>query len=544
MTTESEAVRRLVWRDPIVAVAVAIILAVELLVIWRALPRALDHDEGEHLRAAAWVASGKTLYRDFAENHTPFLYLILAPFAPAAGDAGPTPATNDIAATRHYVMVARALSAIAGIAAVICIAGVAGHLAGDALAALPVLAALLASSWTWLRGVADVRSEPYTLMLFWAGAFLIVRSVAPSRRAIIAAGVGIGLIAVADLWNPKWPLESLVMLGLYTAHLRRRAARAAPAEFTEPSVGASPAVPGNTNGEAAGATRAVSILASLSFAGLLPLVALCVALRLTTLRDLIFFSFTYAAAVSRWYRGAVAATSAGAFAFCPSWLAPWGAVMAAAVFVGVSWLRRRGNILFVLFLIGAASLEVVLLYPYPHLWPQYLVMWACVVALLYGVTIAAVVRQPKVRALVAAIIVIGFAAHEWQRLTQNVDERYWQTMSDLQQRLGPGGAAWVRPEELPTAAPAGSYYWYAFTDQVPFSLAYGQTGAAQGFLPPLRDEDLPPCRILAGIDTMHVRLIDGRAVHNLPASRRCMEELARHGSLRRIDGTPIWEVIR
>ena len=545
----TEGVRRPVWRDPIVAVAVTIILVVELVVVWRALPRALDHDEGEHLRAAAWVASGKTLYRDFAENHTPFLYMILAPFTPATGQgAGPAHASNEIAATRHFAMVARALSAIAGIAAVICIAACARHLAGDAMAVLPVLAALLASSWTWLRGVADVRSEPYTLLLFWAGAFLVVRASAASRRALMAAGVGIGLIAVADLWNPKWPLESLVMLGLYAAYLRKEATRvspvASPAEFAEPSIGASAAVPGNIAGEAAGATRAVSILASLSFAGLLPLVALCVALRLTTLHDLVFFSFTYASAVSRWYRGAVAATSAGAFAFCPSWLAPWGAVIAAAVVIGVSWLRRRGNILLVFLLTGAASLEVVLLYPYPHLWPQYLVMWACVVALLYGVTIAAVARQPRVRAVVAAIIVIGFAAHEWPRLMQNVDERHWQTMSDLQHRLGPGEAAWVRPEELPIAAPAGSYYWYAFADQVPFSLAYSQTAAARGFLPLLRDEDLPPCRILAGIDTMHVRLLDSRAVRNLPASKRCMEELARRGSLRRIDGTPIWEVTR
>jgi hypothetical protein len=207
MTSVPATARRSLWRDPVVAAAVTIILLVEVLVVWRALPRALDHDEGEHLRAAAWMASGKTLYRDFAENHTPFLYMILAPFAPAA--------SNDIAATRHYAMTARTLSAIAGIAAVLCIAAIAAHLAGDAIAVLPVLAALLASSWTWLRGVADVRSEPFTLLLFWAGALLVVRASSASRRAILAAGAGIGLIAIADLWNPKWPLESLVILGLY-----------------------------------------------------------------------------------------------------------------------------------------------------------------------------------------------------------------------------------------------------------------------------------------------------------------------------------------
>jgi len=492
-----------IWRDPIVAVAVAVILIVQAIVVWRALPRAIDHDEGEHLRAAAWMASGKTLYRDFAENHTPFLYMILAPLAPGASD--------DVAATRHYTMVARTLSAIAGIAAVLCIAAIAFQLTGDAMAVLAVLAALLATSWTWLRAVADVRSEPYTLLLFWLGALLVIRASASSRRAILTAGAGIGLIAVADLWNPKWPLESLLILGLYATYLLRNTAR--------------------------------NILVSLAIAVALPLGALCIALRVTTLRDLVFFCFTYAAAVSRWYRGAVAATSAGGFAFCPEWLMPWFAIVAALI---VIW-RRRSFIL-ILLLVLATTIEVVYLYPYPHLWPQYLVMWSCVIALLYGVAIEAICHatgnRPAVRAVVAAVIVIGFIAHDWPRMTTTTGETQWQTMAGLQRRLGPGEAAWVRPEELPGAVPAGAYYWYAFDDQVPFSLAYARTAAANGFLPPLRDDDLPPCRIVRGIDTQHVRLLDSRAVRNLPASRQCMAELLQRGIIRRIAGTPVYEVAR
>jgi len=540
MMSQPVAAKRPAWRDPIVAAAVTIILLAELLVVWRALPRALDHDEGEHLRAAAWMASGKTLYRDFAENHTPFLYMILAPFAP--------PASSDIAATRHYAMVARVLSAIAGIAAVLCIAACASHLAGDAIAILPVLAALLASSWTWLRGVADVRSEPFTLLLFWAGALLVVRASSGSRRAMLAAGAGIGLIAVADLWNPKWPVESLVILGLYARVLWVAAGRRSAGER---SAGGSPAGPPPARRWSAFASEPLAVqpagrrryyatlLVSLAIAVALPLLALCLALRVTTLRDLAFFSFTYAAAVSRWYRGAVAATSAGGFAFCPAWLMPWFAAIAAAI---VIW--RRRNMVLVLLLVIAATAEVVLLYPYPHLWPQYLVMWTCVIALLYGVAVSAVGDRPVARASIAAMIVISFIVHEWPRMTQSTGERQWQTMADLQRRLGPGEAAWVRPEELPAAVPAGSYYWYAFDDQVPFSLGYARTAAANGFLPVLGDADLPPCRILAGTNNMHVRLLDGRAVRNLPASKRCMEELVRRGSLTRIAGTPIWEVVR
>jgi hypothetical protein len=497
MTADAEGVRRPLRRDPIVVAGIVVILLVQVIVLWRAAPRALDHDEGEHLRAAAWMASGKTLYRDFAENHTPFLYMIVSPIAPAASD--------DVAATRRYTIVARALSAVAGVGAVVCIAAIAFHLTGDGMAIVIVLASLLATSWTWLRGVADVRSEPYTLLLFWAGALLVVRP--SSRRAFLTAGFGIGLIAVADLWNPKWPLESLVILGLYGLHLFK--------------------------------ARRGQIVASLAVAVAMPLLALCIALRASTLRDLIFFSYTYASAVSRWYRGAAVATSAGAFGFAPLWLMPWGAALAAVI---VIWRRRRRNIPVLLLLVAAAA-EVFFLYPYPHLWPQYLVMWACVSALLYGIAISGLSERMPVRAIVAAAIVIAFVAHDWTHLMQPASERHWRTMGDLQRRLGPGEAAWVRPEELPVKAAAGSYYWYAFADQVPFSLAYARTPAAKGFLPPLRDDDLPPCRILRGIDTMHVRLLDARAVQNLPDSKRCMEALAQRGSIRRVSAC-VWEVAR
>jgi len=70
------------------------IFVVHAWIVCRALPRPLDHDEGEHLRAASWVASGKSIYRDFSENHTPYLYLLLAPLAPHE---------QSIEALRHYV---------------------------------------------------------------------------------------------------------------------------------------------------------------------------------------------------------------------------------------------------------------------------------------------------------------------------------------------------------------------------------------------------------------------------------------------------------
>src|SRR5207302_11517009 len=63
------------------AVALVLIVALHTAVVSHVISRSLDHDEAEHLRAAEWMASGKMLYRDFVENHTPFLYLILERFA-------------------------------------------------------------------------------------------------------------------------------------------------------------------------------------------------------------------------------------------------------------------------------------------------------------------------------------------------------------------------------------------------------------------------------------------------------------------------------
>src|SRR5215470_8870527 len=110
------------------AFALAAVVVLHLAVVWRNAGRALDHDEGEHLRAAAWLESGRTIYRDFMENHAPLLYQLLAPFAP--------PANASVATLRAYVTSARLLSGIAGTMAAICVAAFAAMLAGRPVAAV------------------------------------------------------------------------------------------------------------------------------------------------------------------------------------------------------------------------------------------------------------------------------------------------------------------------------------------------------------------------------------------------------------------------
>src|SRR5262249_51199192 len=59
--------------------------------------------------------------------------------------------------------------------------------------------------------VADIRNDPPALFLFWAGAGLVLWRRAPTRVAALRVGVGIALVAFSAMWNPKWPLTSLVL---------------------------------------------------------------------------------------------------------------------------------------------------------------------------------------------------------------------------------------------------------------------------------------------------------------------------------------------
>src|SRR5207248_1476039 len=120
-------------------------------------------------------------------------------------------------AIRTYVGRARVLAALAGTLAALCVAAVAVRITGRLLAGVVSLAALLVPGWTSARAIFDFRSEPFTLLLFWLGVLLVT-----SRKTVLA-GIGIGLVAAAGVWNPKWPAESLVILVLFGYRMRRSA---------------------------------------------------------------------------------------------------------------------------------------------------------------------------------------------------------------------------------------------------------------------------------------------------------------------------------
>jgi len=494
------------WSRAAVAYALAAILALHVAVIVRSAGRALDHDEGEHLRAAAWMAGGRTIYRDFVENHTPLLYELLRPLAPTG--------SASIDALRRYVTSARLLTGAAGLLAVLCAGAFAAVVARRRVAALAAIVPLLLVGWTSLRAFDDVRSEPYTLLLFWCGALLLVAAPAAGIRGALLLGAGLGAISAAAVWNPKWPAESLVMLAWFCIR-------------------------------ALDLARVSKRLALLSVvpAIAIPAVALAVALQATTLRDLTFFGFRYAAALSHWHGTSPLTTLSVPFAFCSPWLRPWFVVPVALV---VIWSVRSRRVVLPLMLLLASAVEVRFLYPYPRLWPQYFVMWGCCAAVIYGLLAA---QLPHGCApIVAGVLVVVFFLHDLGFAIRRPDERHWEVKQELNRLLRPGEAAWVRPEEYPLDVPAGSYYWYAFDDQVPFTIEFAQRPEARGFLPALRDEELPPCTLLRAQQTgappgyVHVRLIDNRAVRHLPRSAQCLGELWRIGALRRIGATALWEV--
>src|SRR5207302_6333973 len=281
------------------AVALVLIVALHTAVVSHVISRSLDHDEAEHLRAAEWMASGKMLYRDFVENNTPFLYLILERFAPT---------DLDFDLLRQYIINARLLTAAAGTAAALSIAFFASQAAGNDLAAVPTLMVLLARGWTYDRSIIDVRSEPFTLLLFWGGVLLIVRNEPSRRKRALLAGAGGALSGVATLWDPKWPLETAAIAIWYLARLLSTAKRS--------WLGA-----------------ALSLL--IAIAG--PAIALAAAVRAAPLRALLFFGYRYPARYYEWFCSSplvgVTFPFHDSFEYCSSWFRPLVAVPAMVILV-------------------------------------------------------------------------------------------------------------------------------------------------------------------------------------------------------------------
>jgi hypothetical protein len=503
--------------------AALVVLVLHVFSVIANLQRGASFDEAEHLHASWLMSEDQEIYRDFAEDHAPFLPALLELLLPSEGSA-----EFPLLDVPRFLTRGRVLMAVFGSLAVVAAGLVAFRVSASRVAFLVVLASLLGAERTFLNGIAYVRNDPPTLFLFWVGTFLLVKR-SPTRRGAWSVGLGLGLVGVAALWNPKWPFVTLALL-VYVGHwlVAQRSIR--------------------------------QVAWTLGAAFVVVAAALFSLLHFTTAHDFVFFTLTYNLELSSWF---ARSTKVGhwfpnetAFHYCSSsfhwyWAAPaW--LVAVAAFAAPRVRRTLPHApawALVILLAPAALLEMVLVFPWPRLWPQYYLLWSFSVAILFGCAPAALAHVLTTRlperlsqairvttSSVAAIVAVGVYVMAWQELRKPPPTSYFRDVAWIQQRLRPGETVWLQPHEAhPIAAFDASYYWYAFVDLVPFSLEYRKTHA-HNQLPKLEAADLPPCRVAARVDRK-LRFLSEEAGE---LARPCLERLRREGRLRE---TPVRGVL-
>jgi hypothetical protein len=486
-------------------------------------------DEAEFLHQAWLQAGGQRPYRDFFQNHSPFLPAILQLAMPA--QTTPEFPTLDVP---RLLWRGRAFALVCGLITLLALAGVTLRAAGGMpLAVLLVWAGILGSKGTWDNAIFQVRHEPPVLALFWAGALAVLAPPPRSAGRALVCGVGMGLVAVAFLWAPKWPLETAVIGGLFLYRLWQARARAIPA-----------------------------LLGAVAVAG----AAILWLSRLADWRDYVFFvgdfnrnmvdRFAHIPFITTWFRDKPAWT------YCPSPCAGIGPALAFALVLAscaVPQLRgrlTRGQLRLrlLLLLLAATSLcEVRFLYPYPYIWSQYFLMWSTLCFLLYGCALAtvwALLRDPlQVRIPDCVQLGVGVAAvlATMVQLRANIKKydrpAYWAQTSRLQQRLRPGETVWLPPDLHPIGAADASYYWCALNDLIPVALTRPGGWPAGARLPALGEQDLPPCRLAHG-GAGSIRFVaDVAQLSGLPLTSACWQETERRGRIGPSGITGIWEVV-
>ncbi|HXA16093.1 MAG TPA: hypothetical protein VN380_03835 [Thermoanaerobaculia bacterium] len=484
------------------AAGITFIVARHLLAVHGVLQRALDSDETELLHAGWLMRSGLRLYRDFCEDHTPFLLTILRRMVPEPWNLA------------SYISRARLFSGACGLLAAGAAATLAYRISRGMIAPLVTLSALLASPWVWYRGLNDVRNDPPAIFLFWLGALFLLGRWQSERLRLLLAGIGIGLVATAALWNPKWPLESLVLGIIYLAVLWR-----------------------------ARSVRNVAL-------AVIPPLA-CVAASITwivamvPLRDYVFFSFRLNQLFMEWFMHRQMLTrnwfNGGVpYMYCdPAFrgIAPIAVIAAAAI------VTRRSAPAALLVLAAAATAEIRFIYPYPNVWPQYYLMWSFIAACLYGITAARLLDLASDRAAavatIAVTVVCAMAVHVMMPIS--ISRSGSPIREHLQRKLRAGETVWMLPPYHPIGVRDAGYYWFAIWDLVPFSIAYTKAHPGATPLPVMTESDLPVCRAERGLqpDLRFVSIDD--PLDDLPESRRCLERLVASGRATRTIGD-VWDL--
>ena len=128
--------------------------------------------------------------------------------------------------------------------------------------------------------------------------------------------------------------------------------------------------------------------------------------------------------------------------------------------------------------------------------------------------------------MIALAIVMGVSRIPFGESATNP---YWVSFHYFNSHLKPDDTVWLGMERLPVGARDANYYWFGFSTFVPVAMKYAQTEAGARILPPIREEDLPPCRLERGLEP-HLRFLDGEIRYiRLPAVTQCVARLRARG---------------
>lgn len=424
--------------------ALGIVLAAQALVVATTAARDPHIDEVEYLHAGWLMANGERLYETFFEHHSPLLFAPLAALAPQGERVDAQP----------YAMRARLLFGFAGLVAMGAFAAVLWR--ADPWAAVIGVSALFASGPLWLRVIADVRAEPVALALFWMGvaccggqAIVPVRD-GRDRLSSTIIGVGIGLLVMAGLWTPKWPLTSAFIAVLALVRSTRR-------------------------------LQTVAVALVVATCGLLAIRAL------TTFQNWLFFGFTVNAplVLGRAQRPRELLRSNEPFLHAPELFLP---VVMVVVAVIVLVLRRdRIAALFVAFF-AVAAIELRLVLPYPYLWTHYFAMWSFAGAALLALVPRSLerIRGAKPAAVAVALLVLWANAIALWGVGRSGEGIHWASQRTLAASMRPGETVWIASERHPITVRDAHYYWFAAPE-----IAGALASLDSPLLP--RGDDLPRC---------------------------------------------------
>ena len=427
-------------------------------------------DEVESLQAGVRVARGERIYIDFAEHHPPFLFATLARLGPGDGAKS----------IRNYVIRARIVFAIFGTMAIAAAAAIVWRAAKSVWALVIFIALLFNDPSLWLRAFADVHAEPVALALWWGGLALMLLA-----SSSIARGVGLGLVAHASMWNPKWPVASLAVgIAFLLSERKRRDAIIAAIAVTTAGIGLM-AMFADLRvmwGNVFGLTRAM--------------------VQWSDRLQAMHLSVTGPAPVP--------------WAWCPTVFLP-RFVIPATLVVLVALLRLPNRLISVLVALVAATLiEIRFLYPYPTPWVQYYILYAMVASSMFALVpqaIATLFLRAKATAIAIPVAILAMIPAINIIPLKSAGDSYWQSFAYLHRNLQPADRIWIDLARHPIGAYDAHYYWFGFDSLVPVALQYA----------PMSEHDLPPCRLERGLEP-NLKFLSAD-YRRLPIVAGCFERL-------------------